>query len=108
MKTEMISLQENKVWDLVKLPAGSKTVGSKWVYKIKTGADGSIQRYKARLVAQGFTQKEKHRYGVLVQRPRHILISTHLLCHVMYHCVIPFSYIHARTRTLANRAHMLT
>ena len=53
----MTSLQENEVWDLVKLPAGRKTVGSKWVYKIKTGADGSVQRYKARLVAQGFTQK---------------------------------------------------
>ena len=57
METEMTSLQENEVWDLVKLPAGRKTVGSKWVYKIKTGADGSVQRYKARLVAQGFTQK---------------------------------------------------
>ena len=57
MKTEMMSLKENDVWDFVKLPADKKTVGSKWVYKIKTGEDGSIQRYKARLVAQGFTQK---------------------------------------------------
>ena len=57
METEMMSMQENEVWDLVTLPAGRKTVGSKWVYKLKTGADGSVQRYKARLVAQGFTQK---------------------------------------------------
>lgn len=57
METEMMSLKENDVWDLVKLPAGQKIVGSKWVYKVKTGADGSVQRYKARLVAQGFTQK---------------------------------------------------
>ena len=57
MKTEMMSLKENDVWDLVKLPADKKTVGSKWVYKVKTGEDGSVQRYKARLVAQGFTQK---------------------------------------------------
>ena len=41
----------------VKLPPGRKTVGSKWVFKKKTGADGSVQRYKARLVAQGYTQK---------------------------------------------------
>ena len=57
MRTEMRSLEENEVWDLVKLPANRKAVGSKWVYKVKTGADGSVQRYKARLVAQGFTQK---------------------------------------------------
>lgn len=54
MDAEMKSLEDNKVWDLVPLPAGRKTVGSKWVCKIKTGADGLVQRYKARLVAQGF------------------------------------------------------
>ena len=57
METEMTCLRENHVWDLVKLPVGKKTVGSKWVYKVKTGADGSVQRYKARLVAQSFTQQ---------------------------------------------------
>ena len=41
----------------MELPPGRKKVGSKWVYKLKTGADGKIERYKARLVAQGFTQK---------------------------------------------------
>jgi hypothetical protein len=33
-------------------------VGSRWVYKIKHRSDGSIERYKARLVARGFTQQE--------------------------------------------------
>ena len=47
---QMKSLKDNDVWDLVPLP-----VGSKWVYKVKTGSDGLIQRYKARLVAQGYT-----------------------------------------------------
>ena len=42
---------------LVKLPANRKAVGSKWVYKQKIGPDGSVERYKARLVAQGFSQK---------------------------------------------------
>ena len=57
MEIEMKSLKENDVWELMELPKGKKTVGSKWVYKVKTGADGSVERYKARLVAQGFTQK---------------------------------------------------
>lgn len=56
METEMRSLKDNDVWELVDLPASRKIVGSKWVYKVKTGADGSTERYKARLVAQGFTQ----------------------------------------------------
>ena len=58
MQKEMDSIHSNDVWDLVELPKGHKPVGSKWVFKRKTGADGSIERYKARLVAQGFTQKQ--------------------------------------------------
>ena len=57
MENEMTSLKQNNVWELVELPNGRKTVGSKWVYKVKTGVDGSVERYKARLVAQGYTQK---------------------------------------------------
>ena len=57
MKTEMQSLKDNDVWELVTLTPGKMTVGNKWVYKMKTGADGKVERYKARLVAQGYTQK---------------------------------------------------
>ena len=57
MEKEMESLASNDVWDLVKLPESRKAVGSKWVFKLKTGADGSVQRHKARLIAQGFSQK---------------------------------------------------
>ena len=53
----MPSVQENDVWELVDLPEDRKPVGSKWVFKVKTNADGHIERYKARLVAQGFSQK---------------------------------------------------
>ena len=42
MNTEMESLKENDVWDLVEPPVGQKIVGCKWVYKVKTGADGSV------------------------------------------------------------------
>ncbi len=57
MQKEMDSLKENDIWELVKLPEGRKTVGSKWVFKTKMNVDGNIERYKARLVAQGFSQR---------------------------------------------------
>jgi hypothetical protein len=47
---------DNGTWELIKLPAGQKAIGSKWVFKIKHNANGSIERYKVRLVAQGFSQ----------------------------------------------------
>ena len=53
----MKSLKDNDVWELVELPKGHKAVGSKWVFKTKTDADGYVERFKARLVAQGFSQK---------------------------------------------------
>ena len=58
MKAKIDSLHQHNVWDLVELPEGRKPVGSKWVFKVKTNADGSTERFKARLVAQGYTQRE--------------------------------------------------
>ena len=57
MKKEMKPLYANDVWDLVVLPKDRKAVGSKWVFKRKIGADGMVERYKARLVAQEFSKK---------------------------------------------------
>ena len=51
------SVHCNDAWELLELPKDQKAVGSKWVFKIKTDADGSVERYKARLVVQGYTQK---------------------------------------------------
>ena len=44
------------MWDLVDLPKERKPIGCKWVFKVKTNEEGEVERYKARLVAQGFTQ----------------------------------------------------
>jgi hypothetical protein len=48
---------ENGTWELVKLPPGCKAIGSQWVFKVKRNADGSVERYKARVVAKGFSQR---------------------------------------------------
>lgn len=57
MKEEIESLNENGTWELTELPNDRKAIGCKWVFKVKKGMDGSIRRFKARLVAQGFSQK---------------------------------------------------
>jgi len=57
MNAEMESLQSNETWNLTTLPEGKTAIGCKWVYKTKTDELGNVVRYKARLVAQGFTQK---------------------------------------------------
>ena len=60
MKEELDVLSKNHTWDLVTLPLGKSVVSCKWIYKIKTYSDGSIERNKARLVEKGFTQE----YGI--------------------------------------------
>ena len=54
----MESMNANQVWDLVDLLSGRRSIGNKWMLKIKCKADGLIERYKARLVAKGYTQEE--------------------------------------------------
>ncbi|CAI7885119.1 unnamed protein product [Closterium sp. NIES-53] len=59
MESELKSIEENGTWELVELPEGRKAITSKWLFKIKSDADGKIERYKSRLVAKGYQQKEK-------------------------------------------------
>ena len=58
IEAEMNSLRKNNTWELVDLPHGKSAIGSKWVFKTKLNADGTINKHKARLVAQGFKQKQ--------------------------------------------------
>ena len=57
MEEEIKALAENQTWDLVPKHKDMKPISCKWVYKIKTRPYGSIERYKARLVVQGFSQQ---------------------------------------------------
>jgi hypothetical protein len=53
--SEMDSIMSNGTWEIVKFPYGCKPIGSKWVFKKKLRPDGTIERYKAILVAKGYT-----------------------------------------------------
>ncbi|RVW47551.1 Retrovirus-related Pol polyprotein from transposon RE1 [Vitis vinifera] len=63
MVDEMAALHSNGTWDLVVLPSGKSTVGCRWVYAVKVGPDGQVDRLKARLVAKGYTQVYGSDYG---------------------------------------------
>ena len=54
---EYASLLENQTWDLVELPEGRRAIGCKWVLKLKYNSQGNVDRFKGRLVAQGYSQK---------------------------------------------------
>eukprot|EP00253_Pinus_taeda_P002765 PITA_02765 len=56
MVDEMASLYKNEAWDLVELPARRKPIGSKWVFKKKTNAEGTVEKYKSRLVEKCYSQ----------------------------------------------------
>lgn len=60
MNEEYDSLIKNRTWNLVDPPKDQKVIDNRWVFKLKQNPDGSIDRYKARLVVRGFTQE----YGI--------------------------------------------
>lgn len=60
MQSEYDSLLKNQTWILVEKPEKQKVIDNKWVYKVKRHPNGTIERYKARVVARGFTQE----YGI--------------------------------------------
>jgi hypothetical protein len=60
MDEKMTTLDANVTWELVALPKDKKAIGCKWVYKVEHNADGSVNIYKARLIAKGYAQT----YGI--------------------------------------------
>lgn len=58
MDREMKAHKDNQTWILTDLPKDKKAIPCKWVYTLKTNADGSVERYKARLVIKGFAQRK--------------------------------------------------
>ncbi|RDX90537.1 putative mitochondrial protein, partial [Mucuna pruriens] len=60
MKEEMKALKKNSTWEIVDRPKDKRVVGCRWIYTVKCKSDGTLERYKTRLVAKGYTQT----YGI--------------------------------------------
>ena len=58
MDYEYKSIMQNHTWDFVDLSSGKNVARMKWIYKIKHKSDGLLEKYKARLVAKEYSQKE--------------------------------------------------
>ncbi|CAM8990520.1 unnamed protein product [Rhodiola kirilowii] len=58
METEIQALQSNNTWQVIHLPFGKNAISSKWIFRVKKHSGDTIERYKARLVARGFSQEE--------------------------------------------------
>ena len=58
MDALMEAVRKNQTWDLVRLPEGKQAIGYRWVFKTKYMFDGSIDKYKTRLIAKDFKPKE--------------------------------------------------
>ena len=81
MDNEMANLRENGVYELVDRPKGKKVVKSKWVFRVKTNEKGEIEKYKARVVAKGYSQVHV-RYNASLARvmPTYIKRRSSAIC----------------------------
>jgi len=57
MNLELQALEDNHTWVITPLPPGKKAIGCRWIYRTKFNSDGSIDKHKAWLVAQGYSQQ---------------------------------------------------
>ncbi|CAM8941177.1 unnamed protein product [Rhodiola kirilowii] len=57
MKEELMSIEKNNTWSLVNLPQGNKVIGVKWIFRSKFDENGNLDKYKAKLVAKGYSQQ---------------------------------------------------
>jgi hypothetical protein len=67
MDEEMTTLDKNEAWDLVELLTGRNPIDNKWLFKKKLNAEGKVKKYKAQLVAKGYSQVERIDFGEIFE-----------------------------------------
>jgi hypothetical protein len=72
MAKEIAGLEQTGTWDLVSYPPRARPITCKWVYKVKTHSDGSLERYKTRLIAHDFQQEQGCNYDETFALVAHI------------------------------------
>jgi hypothetical protein len=80
----MDSILSNETWELSELPFGYKPIGCKWVFKKKLRPDGTIDKYKTRLVAKDYTQRKAMISLILI----HLLLNDHYLSATFSSCFV--------------------
>ena len=101
MKDEVKALQEKETWNLVRPPTNRDVIPGKWVYKMKLGASGQMDNYKARYVAKGFKQVEGldcFETFALTGKPetfRILLQQSAKQGHVMHHFDVKTAFLHS-------------
>ena len=101
MSNEFNSLVENKVWSLVSLPQGKKTIGGRWHFQLTYGSDGEVTKHKAWFVAKGYSQvygrdfEETYAPTVKLSSIRIVLALVAQFKMTAYHIDIKTAYLNA-------------
>ena len=101
MRDEVKALQDNETWNLVRPPTDRDVIPGKWVYKVKLGPSGQVDKYKARYVAKGFKQVEGLDYFETfapICKPETFRILLQLLAkqgHVMHQFDVKTAFLHS-------------
>jgi hypothetical protein len=90
MTKEIAALEWTSTWDLVPCPPRVRSITCKWVYKVKTHSDSSLERYKARIVARGFQQEQGRGYDATFTHVAH-MTTIHTPCRGFYLGVVYLS-----------------